>query len=497
MEEVVHKEVGGDDVVEPRDIGLVYESWRRGQREVIERVIEEWDRWDAIGVQAPTGYGKSGIAVAVQALKGGVIAVRTNKMQEQIKRDAPSVPISKGRRHYLCALPEFSGVSAEDAPCAHGLYEWGETCPARKSCAYFASRDKIVLRGGVVPWSMVLTDQRLMRMPIILDEAHHLDEILTQHLTVRLSQKELAQLGLRVMPSCIHASEIHVYASCLMEQALSHFGLEDSVEYRKRLLRIYGQARRLTLIARMRPIVWRRGHVLHIAPTDLSHQRFLHKVIGLSGTLMGWHDMAQELGLRRSMCIDLPHIFPSTNRPVYIMPVAPMGTKVEAYSVGRIAKAMDKLLDRHPRDKGVVHTCSYRIAELLYKLSNRKERLIVQRDRNKDIERFEESSEPYVILSPSLYEGWDGHMAGFQICAKMPWPDLGDPIIAHKPGEWYRRKALCAFVQMCGRIVRRPEQKKPTYVLDSDALWFLRQSWKYLPLWFRESVHYALPGKDS
>ena len=113
---------------------------------------------------------------------------------------------------------------------------------------------------------------------------------------------------------------------------------------------------------------------------------------------------------------------------------------------------------------------------------------------------FEHAQEPLVIISPSMTTGIDlPYIVGFQIIAKVPYADLGDPVTAarrtYKP-EWnpkfgqqvYDADALNTVVQAAGRAVRTPTDQGVTYVIDGN-FWGLYAR-AYSPESFRETVRW-------
>jgi Rad3-related DNA helicase len=85
----------------PKDIGLEYESWRKGQKEIIEKIIN--CPKDIILLNAPTGVGKSLIASAIAHYLGKTIILTSSKqLQTQYICDFPHIKSIKGRGNYDC-----------------------------------------------------------------------------------------------------------------------------------------------------------------------------------------------------------------------------------------------------------------------------------------------------------------------------------------------------------------------------------------------------------
>ena len=124
------------------------------------------------------------------------------------------------------------------------------------------------------------------------------------------------------------------------------------------------------------------------------------------------------------------------------------------------------------------------------------------KDRLRVLEEFKASTQPKALVSPSMTTGVDlpYDQARWQIIMKLPFPNKGDERIARRMKEgpdglpnpkgqgWYSWKSACEFVQSCGRVVRAPDDRGATYVLDSNTKWFIPSVRHMLPDWFMAAV---------
>jgi ATP-dependent DNA helicase DinG len=224
---------------------------REGQEEMLAQVADAFNKSQTLLVEAGTGIGKS-LAYLIAALKWAeetgdvvVIATHTIALQQQlIEKDLPlakkacgshiPVVLLKGSRHYLCkrrfedereelspevvewakktqtgefselegqTLQEKIGVDRES--CSH------TRCPFFSDCHLFKARKrgeeaKVVITNH----SLLFSDLSLSLesgkeglgaiLPeyqhLILDEAHHVEEVATQYFAIRISSKRLHQL---------------------------------------------------------------------------------------------------------------------------------------------------------------------------------------------------------------------------------------------------------------------------------------------------------------
>jgi Rad3-related DNA helicase len=105
------------------------------------------------------------------------------------------------------------------------------------------------------------------------------------------------------------------------------------------------------------------------------------------------------------------------------------------------------------------------------------------------IKQHFESSEPTVLVSPSMAFGVDlkEDLARFQILLKAAYMPLNDERIKRllkEDPEWYMNKMLNNLIQACGRGVRTKNDKCNTYILDGSITDAVIRSAKKLPRYF-------------
>lgn len=121
-----------------------------------------------------------------------------------------------------------------------------------------------------------------------------------------------------------------------------------------------------------------------------------------------------------------------------------------------VVKEVDILLSKHSSCKGIIHTVNYEIAQALRDglfMSKNYDRLVFINAKNKaeELENFKQSSEPLVLVSPSLSEGLDlkDDLSRFCIICKVPYASLGDLWVRRKnkhDKDWYRLKTAETLV---------------------------------------------------
>jgi Rad3-related DNA helicase len=191
--------------------------------------------------------------------------------------------------------------------------------------------------------------------------------------------------------------------------------------------------------------------------------------------------------------------FQPSNRPVYVLSIGSMGRKSLDETMPRMLRVTEGILRLHPKEKGIIHCHSYALGKSLcayLQHSPHAERVLFAKqakDRVHCLRTHTTSTEPTVMLSPSIAEGFsfDDNLARFQIVAKMPYPYLGDQQISARKDldpEWYVMQTIMIIIQACGRIVRSETDFGTTYILDSDFERIYNEYTEFFPLWFQEAL---------
>jgi Rad3-related DNA helicase len=212
----------------------------------------------------------------------------------------------------------------------------------------------------------------------------------------------------------------------------------------------------------------------------------------MSATICGHDAYIKSLGIKREECefIDLANPIPVENRLVRSL----SAIKVSGdYDRVRLAELVDKIIDRHPNQNGIIHTVSFALAEDIVKYSKNKKKMLVSNNRDEIVSRLMKFNSGTVILSPSIEQGYDfpGDMSRFQIIAKVPFLALGDPhtkLNLERHPEWYARKAILRLVQASGRSVRGVDDFASTYIIDSNLDMLIRRNRDLFPSWYLDSL---------
>ena len=220
------------------------------------------------------------------------------------------------------------------------------------------------------------------------------------------------------------------------------------------------------------------------------------KVLMMSATILNKEGFCKMLGIPDSSCefISIPSPFPPENHPILVSPVARMSAAYIEQDLPKLAVAVKEILAQHPDQKGIIHCHTYKIAKYLHNTLKSKRLLIHgSEDRVEKLTEHSTSSEPTVLLSPSMQEGVDlkDDLSRFQIICKVPYPYLGDKIVKKRMSRWpwwYPLQTAKTIVQSVGRSVRSNEDHAVTYILDADWNRFYSKSKEIFPESFKKSL---------
>jgi Rad3-related DNA helicase len=221
----------------------------------------------------------------------------------------------------------------------------------------------------------------------------------------------------------------------------------------------------------------------------------------MSATITPWRQLCYDLGISPDDVefIDVPSVFDASRRPIYYQPVANMNHDTKEAEFPNLVAALDKILERHPNEKGLVHCVSYSNVGQILKLTKHPERMVThsELDRKSQLYHFMGSTRPLVLLSPSMERGIDlpYDLCRFVVIAKVPFPYLGDRQVSARlyrgksTGQaWYDATTARRIVQATGRGMRASDDSCISYILDSAFGDFYQKNMAMFPRWWRDAL---------
>lgn len=492
-------------------------------------------------VDAPTGVGKSYAAMAMakhwwETKRGKVDVITNSKMlQSQYLKDFPFLAELKGKSNYLCS--RFATNCSEGSELSKQEKESCLMCPHQIAYEKFITSQVSMINFHLFCSYSVFAPHVLRQRGssmLIIDEAHGFEEVYTEFISLVLSKRVLQGLGLEDKPAVVERMQ-KINNSEDMEKFFKGFfeerilsSIREQTDLANKVTTTKAKSRHLQNIKRAERFLlrfnrflndpdrnrWvfqkkkvdpqdRDGVVPHISLEPIWGRKYLwdfiwskfDKVVFMSATILDPKIFSFLNGLNEpSLYCTVNSPFPVDNRLVQYAPVGRMSYKYKEHTIKNMIPRIERILQKNPEDKGIIHTGNYENSRKLQKALGHNRRLIFHGSGDAPIalKKHENSREPTVLVSPAMTHGVDlkDELSRLQILMKVPFPSLGDERIKRRLQEnqrWYAWRTWIEVVQSCGRSIRNKEDWANTYVLDSSFNQLLRQS-DLIPTYFKEAL---------
>lgn len=454
--------------------------------------------------EAPTGFGKSDVAVGI-AVKRAVptcIVTHTLGLQDQyttLYKHLGMVDL-RGKRNYKCdAKPDDPTYSCEEGAAASCPYKGSVGCPSSKAEMAAATSSLVVTNYAKWTASMLYGTGMSHFEQVIFDEAHEAPDALASALQVTLHRKEIEE-GLQidfpahnVADSMLEwkrwASDTRPIAEQAMLAAQARItGLSNpKPSWVKHFTHMRNLCRRLVSISTCRPLDWivdevDAGYQFDpIRPGRYAESRLFFrvpKIVMISATLrpktMFMLGLAKESFTFREFDSD----FDPKRCPLYYLPIMRVDSK--AGSLERLWLTLGQFASKRKDRNGIVHTVSHARREEIINYSHLSSRMIFN---DKDtpiadtISRFRSTYPGAILVTPSVEAGYDfkGRQCEWQFIAKIPFDPPSKILKAREEDdkEYRAYRAIQRLNQIPGRGMRSKEDQCETLIGDMHLDWFL------------------------
>lgn len=497
----------------PSSLGLPekkFPDWRGGQEQAVGDILAGHR---VLATMQPTGFGKSLVYVAAGVLLSGqtVILTATKALQDQLMRDFECVGMRsiKGMNAYWCR--------EQKVPCNTGPCRAGYGCRYKDDgCPYYdALREAKSSNLVVTNYAFWMSHNRFGEKwdpdLLVLDEAHQAPELLNDFRTIELQVEDLDMLsvGHPAHPSLpqwikwaddiipVLELDIKETSETVRTTALLGKGVLDLI----RLKAVLSAVERLanadnTWVMHQSPEIVRFGPVGG-SPENTRANLFgdASRVVLTSGTLSS--ATMEMLHLEDYQYTECTNGFDVNNRPVYYLPGPPITRRVSLTGVAgtQWVGLMDSIIQSREDRKGIIHTSSFKQRDVIYEKSRYANIMYTNKrsDLSGVVSDFKRNKKGAVMVSPSLSSGHDfpGDLCRYQIIAKVPFPFLGDEILAarvKRNPKLLQYITMQRLVQSAGRGVRSADDFCETFIVDGVfEKWWAK--WSYMaPGYFREAV---------
>lgn len=504
-------------LIHPADLNLPpkFSTWRTGQWESILAAADAFDAVRFIASNDPTGSGKSVKAVAIGQYLGVKtrIYTATKALQSQYSKDFVSTGIAdvRGRVNYPCT--DFDN-------CANGRLLGCQSnksgdCQYANDLTHFLDSDLGITNYSYALSSRVHSEGLGPCGLLVLDEAHDAVQELSSALEVHLNHSHNAPFYSGTIPHPPIGKPLPWY----MEWAKQSLpAMEACLTQMKaaRNRKMIGQAdsllNDLKRVAAIRE-EWivddsnnKETVFAPLWPTSQAKSILFDKaerVMLMSATIVPKTLQLLDISEEESKFISSPFAFPPHRSPIYLFGADKIDHKTTDAQYEQQLGRMDTLISRRLDRKGIIHTVSYARQQFIKERSEYSNIMLAPRSNElaRAIEVFRSSPPPLILVSPAITTGYDFPMtdAEYQFIVKVPFIDLRGPIMkarSEDDPEYAMYLTIQTLVQMCGRLMRGPDDSSETFILDKHINWLLLPAnrggkWRHLfPSWFLKLIQW-------
>lgn len=487
--------------------------------------------------------GKSGIAVAFSRKYKTTVWTPTKLLQEQYANTDEFVfeYTIKGKANYNCGLPGQGQITVDEAICCsskvvdenRGLVPFSlpkdlknlskalkNTCAEKGICPYYTKLYNI----AKTPGAILNYDLGLQIKPnpkreyggvnmgehLVMDEAHQLiskaQSIFGQQITNTGVMKLFGQEAKRGPQESVMLW-LNRLATISNERAQAETDPKRVAKFTS-FQRKLSQLLELDIQDEKRFLIEDRGAEVEVKPLDLRYFKgqlfypFKH-ILMLSATFPA--NFRQVLGIKEDECtvIKINSTFkPENRRIVFPADICNMNAATVLSKTSQQIVALDKILEAHAEDKGIVHCGNYKFFDQLKGIYKSNKRFIwVDQDKSKEqmFELHKNSTKPTVLVSPAMSEGVDlkDDLARFGVLLKIAYPALDE--YNKRMGlifnQWYENLTMTSIVQSYGRQVRNEEDFATFYIIDGAFNILLNRNKNLIPAYFAEALKIGDMGR--
>ena len=521
-----------------------FEHFNEGQYDVIYRTVEAIQSGKKhIIISAPTGIGKSAIATTVHKVLADItpgyrtsIITVTKALQDQYLANDKNISSLMGKQNYGC----HKGCGYyNSAKCK--IKVKSKQCSHTVECSYVKTRDKWLKEDNlritnsayqiISPTTFIGIEEHRPNL-LVIDECHELEDQLVAHATLTIDTDDLKSIAANCGSAFVSKFSEFINefidlnnGDCINpEDNIKDLALifgRDIVQESERLSEtLHGKkkdsassilmtideldryAEELFTFAEAKG-EWivddfafaKKVSLSPVYASQVVQKRLYDKAdvfIHMSATVCGAIEYANTLGIdpKTAKYIEVDNPIDKDRRRVHALNLMKISA---AFDDRQLGKYVDKIIDRHPKENGVIHTVSFALAKKIKENSKYADRMYILNDRNEIQDLVSKKDINYILLSPSVEAGYDfkDDQARWQIIAKVPYGYLGSPRIklnTSRNNVWYARKAIIRLIQAAGRATRGINDHSVTYIIDANFERLFKTNESIFPQWFKDSL---------
>lgn len=489
-----------DKLPSPEEIGLPakFGKWRSNQEEALSVIITSRKRSTA--VCAPTGMGKSAIAVAsaLMSEKPTCIVTGSRGLQSQYTDDFGSIGMVdvRGRANYTC-------VGRIDSNCEEGalskcIYQGSMACPS-SAAEIKANSSKLVVTNYSKWTHMRNSEEGLKHIEqVIFDEGHELPSAVAGAMQVVLYREGIEKTLGKTFPKYPKDNDMDVwklwFASAIdkadweRKKAVERVMLSASPRqaWVKDVIYLRNLCMDLSVLCAMNPRDWVVEEIDGdyqfdpIRPGRYAESAMLCKVprvVVLSATLRPKTMFMAGISHLNFDFYEFDSDFDPARCPIYWVPT--MRVDARATDLSPLWNQFDRIAAKRQDRKGIVHTVSYNRRDELVARSRFSGKMIVNpkgEPPTEVVDRFKKSGPGHILVSPSINTGYDfdGDSCRWQFMCKIPFepPSKVQKARQEDDKEYRAYRAMQYLVQAFGRDMRSKNDWSERFLCDDHIQWF-------------------------
>jgi Rad3-related DNA helicase len=441
----------------------------------------------------------------------------TKSLQDQYQNTFDDTGVLKGKSNYQCDVDDT--LSVDIAPCIYVANQKNECWKANR-CPYYNSRNNMLTsKFSALNYSMFfsLPNHLKKRQIIVCDEGSELEEQLVGQFTCEVDIPFLMKTQTLVTPfpnDDNNKTKVLAWISKVadsvinsVEEYKSWFGENSN---KKDIITFNKKKQEYTKLTNLQNslqllvdtfydsdyIVERLENAIRFIPLKvdvLSKYLFdyAEKVVILSATIIDPDAYCKALGIKDHEYIHIGTDFNPEKSPIHIMAKQKLNFQNLKSMLPTLVKQIKGIMEHHKDEKGIIHTHTQYLADYIRE-NIKSDRLLCREagvNNEQLLEIHESSSEPTILVSPSMTYGVDlkGDLSRFQIILKAPWlptKDVRVEKLMKIDKDWYGNAMLKTLLQACGRSVRAHDDWCETYILDGSIFDAINRNKKKLPKFF-------------
>lgn len=453
---------------------------------------------------------------------GAAILTVTKSLQDQYGDFFEDGESLKGKSNYTCAINDM--YTCDNGICTFTRGQM-KKCLSCDKCPYFTQRNKTVTNiCSFYNYAMFesLPETVKNKEFIICDEASELETELVGRYSIKINTKELRKINSEYPLTPTHNASRAVILDWVSNMAaLCEYEYNSYMNYLNKELKDKVKKKRLNkeesqklgLLRRYKEafatildawtdteyIITHTSEGLLFQPynVDKLAQRifkFGKIIILMSATIVNPAKFAKTLGINDYYFIETATTLSSKKAPIKCTSKFRLNYKNKDQLLPQMSKVAGQICNMYKNKKGIIHTHSMDVLRYLKAELGDNPRFLFREqgiDNERILQIHSETSEPTVLVSPSMTHGVDlkGDLGEFQIIMKAPFLPLNDERVKRKfenDKEWYSDAMLSTLIQMCGRCNRTASDYSETYILDGLILDAVLRNKEKLPKYFLE-----------